>query len=125
VLLVAGVLTFEQQIGPVIATIVAVYVWLLTVNLVGHRTRTLPRAVTRVGVLLAGALLTGLVLAGAGYVLPGTGGRLVTWLGYGLGGVGWLGLPLYVLLLATWAFDRPPPSFHSTDHHSTPEGISS
>ena len=125
VLLVAGVLTFAEQIGPVIATIVAVYAWLLTVNLVGHRTRTLPRAVTRTGVLLAGGLLTGLVLAGAGYVLPGIGGRLVTWLGYGLGGLGWLGLPLYVLLLATWVFGRPP-SFLPTDHHhSIPEGISS
>lgn len=125
VLLVAGVLTFAEQIGPVIATIVAVYAWLLTVNLVGHRTRTLPRGVTRAGVLLAGGLLTGLVLAGAGYVLPGIGGRLVTWLGYGLGGLGWLGLPLYVLLLATWVFGRPPPSFQSTNHHSIPEGISS
>jgi hypothetical protein len=126
VLLVAGVLTFEQQIGPVIATIVAVYAWLLTVNLVGHRTRTLPRAVTRVGVLLAGGLLTGLVLAGAGYVLPGIGGRLATWLGYGLGGIGWLGLPVYALLLATWVFGRPAPSLLPADHndHIT-EGISS
>ena len=111
VLLVAGVLTFAQQIGPVIATIVAVYAWLLAVNLVGHRTR---------------GLLTGLVLAGAGYVLPGIGGRLATWLGYGLGGIGWLGLPVYALLLATWVFDRPPPSLLSPDHndHIT-EGISS
>ena len=43
VLLIAGVLTFAQQIGPVIVTIVAIYGWLLTVNLVAHRTRTLPR----------------------------------------------------------------------------------
>ena len=34
-------------------TIVAIYGWLLAVNLVAHRTRTLPRAVTRTGVLLA------------------------------------------------------------------------
>ena len=89
-------------------TIVAIYGWLLAVNLVAHRTRTLPRAVTRTGVLLAVALLTALVLVGAGYVLPGIVGQLVTWLGYGLGVVGWLGLPLYVLLLAARVFPPVP-----------------
>ena len=87
-------------------TIVAIYGWLLAVNLVAHRTRTLPRAVTRTGVLLAVALLTALVLVGAGYVLPGVVGQPVAWLGYGLGVVGWLGLPLYVLLLALRVFPR-------------------
>ena len=110
VLLVAGALTFEQQIGPVIVMILAVYGWLLTVNLVAHRTRTLPRTVTRTGVLVAVTLLTALVLVGAGYVLPGIVGQLVTWLGYGLGVVGWLGLPLYVLLLALRVFPRSPSS---------------
>jgi len=104
VLLIAGTLTFSQQVGPVIVTIIAIYGWLLVVNLVGHRTRALPRAVTRTGVLFAVALLTGLILAGAGYVLPGVVGQGVTWLGYGLGVVGWLGLPLYVLLLALRVF---------------------
>ena len=47
---------------------------------------------------------------GAGYVLPGIVGQLVTWLGYGLGVVGWLGLPLYVLLLALRCFPVPRPS---------------
>ena len=108
VLLIAGALTFSQQIGPLMVTIVAIYGWLLAVNLVAHRTRTLPRAVTRTGVLLAVALLTGLVLVGAGYVLPGIVGRRVTWLGYGLGVVGWLGLPLYVLLLALRVFPPSP-----------------
>jgi len=110
VLLIAGVLTFSQQIGPVIVTIVAIYGWLLVVNLVAHRTRTLPRAITRTGVLLAVALLTALVFVGAGYVLPGLIGRLLTWLGYGLGVLGWLGLPLYVLLLAVRVFSRSPSS---------------
>ena len=105
-LLVLDLLTFAQQIGPVVVTILAVYGWLLLVNLVAHRTRTLPRAVTRTGVLLGIALLTGMVLVGAGYVLPGTVGRLVTWLGYGLGGIAWLALPVYVLLLASRVFSR-------------------
>jgi hypothetical protein len=108
VLLIAGVLTFSQQIGPVIVTIIAIYGWLLVGNLIGHRTRSLPRAVTRTGVLFAVALLTGLVLAGAGYVLPGVVGQGATWLGYGLGVVGWLGLPLYILLLALRVFPHSP-----------------
>ena len=112
-LLIAGALTFAQQIGPVMATIVAIYGWLLAVNLVAHRTRTLPRAVTRTGVLLAVALLTAMVLVGAGYVLPGIVGQPVTWLGYGLGMVGWLGLPLYVLLLALRVFTPAPSTAQS------------
>src|SRR5688500_8455329 len=39
VLLIAGTWEFSQQIGPVIVTIIAIYGWLLVVNLVGHRTR--------------------------------------------------------------------------------------
>ena len=113
-LLVAGAWEFSQQIGPVIVTIIAIYGWLLAVNLVGHRTRALPRAVTRTGVLFAVALLTGLVLAGAGYVLPGVVGQGVTWLGYGLGVVGWLGLPLYVLLLALRVFPHSSSTAGST-----------
>ena len=118
-LLIAGVLTFAQQIGPLMLTIVAIYGWLLAVNLVAHRTRTLPRVVTRAGVLLAVALLTALVLVGAGYVLPGIVGQLATWFGYGLGVVGWLGLPLYVLLLAARVFGQPksPPPPVPADHN--------
>jgi hypothetical protein len=114
VLLLIGALTFSQQIGPVIVTIIALYGWLLAVNLVGHRTRSLPRAVTRTGVLFSVALLTGLVLAGAGNVLPGVVGQGVTWLGYGLGVVGWLGLPLYVLLLALRVFPHFPSAVGSS-----------
>jgi len=108
VLLVAGVLTFAAQIGPQIVAILAVYGWLLLVNLVAHRTRTLPRAVTRLGVLLGVGLITGLVLVGAGFVLPAVLSAPVTWLGYGLGGLAWLALPIYVLLLAVRVF--PPAS---------------
>ena len=115
VLLIAGALTFSQQIGPVMVTIVAIYGWLLAVNLVAHRTRTLPRAVSRSGVLFAVALLTGLVLVGAGYALPGVVGQPVTWLGYGLGVVGWLGLPVYVLQLAIRVFPRSGSSAVSAD----------
>jgi hypothetical protein len=107
VLLVTDVLSFAAQIGPQILAILVIHGWLLLVNLVAHRTRILPRAVTRLGVLLGGGLLTGMVLVGAGFVLPGVVGSLTTWLGYGLGGLAWLSLPVYVLLLATRVFPRP------------------
>lgn len=105
VLLVVGLLTFAQQIGPLMVAIAALYGWLLAVNLAAHRMRTLPRVVTRTGAFSAGAMLTALVLLGAGYVLPGAVGQPVSWLGFGLGLIGWLGLPVYVLLLALRVFN--------------------
>jgi hypothetical protein len=110
VLLATGLLTFSQQIGPVMVAILVIYAWLLLVNLVAHRSRTLPRSVTSTGVLLGVALGTGLVLVAAGYVLPGTLGQLATWLGYGLAAIAWLALPVYVLLLATRVFSVASPS---------------
>jgi hypothetical protein len=116
-LLVFDVVAFEQQIGPQLGAILAVYGWLLLVNLVAHRTRTLPRAVTRLGVLLGVGLITGMVLVAAGFVLPGLVGSLTTWLGYGLGGLAWLALPLYILLLAARVFPRGfPPAVSSSAH---------
>ena len=107
-LLVADVLTFEQQIGPLMVAIVVIYGWLLMVNLTGHRTRTLPRVVTRFGVLLAVGFLAALVFIGAGLVLPGPLGQIVQYVGYLSGVIGWLGLPTYVLLLAVRVFTRDP-----------------
>src|SRR4029453_17336193 len=65
--MIANVLTFEQQIGPLMVTIVVTYVWLLTVNLAAHRFRTMPRAVTLSGVMLGVASWDG-----AGWRQPGT-----------------------------------------------------
>jgi hypothetical protein len=104
VLLVADVLTFEQQIGPVIVMIVIIYVWLLSANLAAHRFRTLPRAVTLSGVMLGVGFLVGMVLVGASLVLSSSSGQILGWVGYALGFVGWLGLPIYSLLLAARVF---------------------
>ena len=120
VLLVTDVLAFEQQIGPQIVAILAIYGWLLLVNLVAHRTRSLPRAVTRMGVLLGVGLITGLVLVGAGFVLPGLIGSLATWVGYALGGIAWLALPIYVLLLAARVFPRSPSPVAAAPAQSVP-----
>lgn len=104
VLLVADVLTFEQQIRPVIVTIVVIYGWLLTANLAAHRSRTLPRIVTLSGVMLGVGFLVGLVLVGASLVLPDPVRQIFGWAGYVLGFLGWLGLPVYSLLLAARVF---------------------
>jgi hypothetical protein len=107
-LLVIEVLTFEQQIGPLMGVIIVLYGWLLVINLTAHRTRTLPRVVTRFGVLLAGGFLIALVFLGAGFVLPGVLAQVLAqvaqYLGYAVGMLGWLGLPVYVLLLAARVF---------------------
>ncbi len=107
-LLAVGALTFEQQIGPFLATIIVLYGWLLMINLTGHRTRTLPRIITRVGVLVATGFLAAMVLVGAGFVLPGPIGQITQYLGYGIAVLGWLGLPVYVLLLAARVFTPVP-----------------
>ena len=103
-LLVAGALSFEAQVPAAIAAFLVVYAWLLGAGLAAHRARALPRPVTRTGLLLAVAFLVGMVLAGAGLVLPGPSGRLALWLGLALGFPGWLGLPAYPLVLARYVF---------------------
>ena len=104
VLLVTDVLTYQQQIGPVIVTILLIYAWLLAANLAAHRFRTLPRAVTLSGVMLAVGFLTGMVLVGASLVLTNPVGQIIGWAGQAVAFLGWLGLPVYSLLLAARVF---------------------
>jgi hypothetical protein len=104
VLLVTNVLTFEQQIGPLIVTILLIYAWLLTANLAAHRFRTLPRAVTLSGVMLGVGFLMGMVLVGGSLVLANPVGQMIGWAGYAVGFLGWLGLPVFSLLLAARVF---------------------
>lgn len=104
VLLVADVLTFEQQVGPLVGTILVTYAWLLAANLAAHRFRTLPHAVTLSGVMLGIGFLVGMVLVGASMALPNPVGQITGWAGYGVGFLGWLGLPIYSLLLAARVF---------------------
>ena len=104
VLLVAGVLTFEQQVGPLMVTIVVIYAWLLIADLAAHRFRTLPHAVTLSGAVLGFGFLVGLLLVGASLALPGLVGQIIGWAGYAISGLAWLGLPVYSLLLAARVF---------------------
>jgi hypothetical protein len=98
VLLVAQVMTFDQQIVPQLVTILIVTGWLLTIGLIGHRSRALPRWWSRSALLVATGLLLAAVLVLGGFALPGATGIVVQIPGYVVGGIAWLALPLLVLL---------------------------
>jgi hypothetical protein len=108
-LLAVGLLTFEAEIGPAMVGFLVVVAWLIAASLAAHRLRTMPRAATRAGVLLGVAFVVGLVLAGAGYLVPDPIGPTVTYLGYAVSGIGWLGFPLFPLLLAWHVFTKEEP----------------
>jgi hypothetical protein len=99
-LLVLDVLPFERQVVLVVAAIVLVHLWLLLVNLLGHRTATLPRAVTRAGLLIGAAQPLGGVLVAAALLVPDPVREVLLVPGLAAGGAGWLALPVWPLLVA-------------------------
>lgn len=103
-LLVAEVLAFETQVGLAVLAFVGLYVWILHASLTGHRTGTLPRPVTRLGLLLGAGFPVGMVLAGAGWLLPEPVRWVPVGLGVAVGGLAWLALPAFPLVLATRVF---------------------
>ena len=108
-LLVAGVVTFEVQVWLVVPLFLVIYGWVITVSSTGHRHGTLPRSVTRFGLLLGFCFPVGLLMVAAG--LP-FGWGSVTQLAFGvpglvIAGVSWLALPLWPLDLARLAFSAP------------------
>jgi hypothetical protein len=105
-LLVAGVMSFETQLPAVMVAFIVVFGWLLGTNFAAHRSRALPRPLTRVGLLLGAGFVVGMLLAGAGLLMPGPAGRVVLWLGLGVGSVGWLALPAFPLLLVRYVFTK-------------------
>jgi hypothetical protein len=109
-LLVAGVLEFDVQVVLVVATFLVIYAWVITVSSNGHRHGTLPRSVTRFGLLLAVSLPVGLVIAGAGMLFPGGSPAQLAFVipGVAIAAVGWLGLPVWPLVLARNVFNKPP-----------------
>jgi hypothetical protein len=62
VLLIAGLLPFGVQAGPVTLFVVGSICWIGGISAAGDRTRALPRAVTRSGRLLTRGFLAGLVM---------------------------------------------------------------
>jgi hypothetical protein len=119
-LLVAGVLEFDVQVMFVVATFLVVYAWMIAVSSSGHRHGTLPRSVTRFGLLLGTSYPVGLVIAAAGLLFPwGSAAQLAFVVpGVVIGAIGWLGLPVWPLILARLVFSKPP------SHTSFEEGMS-
>jgi hypothetical protein len=119
-LLVAGVLEFDVQVMFVVATFLVVYAWMIAVSSTGHRHGTLPRSVTRFGLLLGTSYPVGLVIAAAGLLFPwGSAAQLAFVVpGAVIGAIGWLGLPVWPLILARLVFSKPP------SHTSFEEGMS-
>ena len=109
-LLVAGVLEFDVQVMLVVAMFLVVYAWIVAVSSTGHRHGTLPRPVTRFGLLLGVSLPVGLVIAAAGLLFPsGSPAQLAFVIpGVAVAAIGWLGLPVWPLVLARMVFSKPP-----------------
>jgi hypothetical protein len=107
-LLVAGVLEFDVQVILVVAMFLVVYAWVITVSSTGHRYGALPRSVTRFGLLLAVSFPVGLVIAGAGLLFPGGSSAQLAFVipGVAIAAIGWLGLPVWPLVLARSVFSK-------------------
>jgi hypothetical protein len=108
-LLVVGGLTFEAEIGPAVVAFLVVFAWLVVASLAAHRVRSLPRPISRAGVLVGVVFLVGLVLAGAGYLVPDPVGTATSYIGYAVSGVGWLAFAFFPLLLAWHVFTKEEP----------------
>jgi hypothetical protein len=118
-LLVAGVLEFDVQVLLVVATFLVVYGWVLTASSTGHRYGTLPRSVTRFGLLLGASYPVGLLIAAAGLLFPSGSAAQLAFVvpGVIIAAPGWLALPVWPLVLARRVFSKPP-----TAHLRTTEG---
>jgi hypothetical protein len=108
-LLVAGVLEFDIQVMLVVATFLVVYAWVIVVSSTGHRHGALPRSVTRFGLLLGVSFPVGLVIGAAGLLFPwGSPAQLAFLIpGVAIAAIGWLGLPVWPLVLARLVFSKP------------------
>jgi hypothetical protein len=102
--LIAGLLDFEVQVYAVVAAFLPVYAWVIIVSSVGHRSGTLPRSVTRFGLLLGASFPLGLLITTPGLLGWGSPAQLA-W----LAALGWLALPVWPLVLARLVLNRPSP----------------
>jgi len=119
-LLVAGVLEFDVQVLLIVATFLVVYTWVVTASSTGHRHGTLPRSVTRFGLLLGASYPVGLIIAAAGLLFPSGSAAQLAFVvpGAAVVAVGWLALPVWPLLLARRVFSK------ASSHISNEEGTS-
>jgi hypothetical protein len=107
-LLIVRVVTFDVQVLLVVAAFLPVYGWVLTVSSVGHRSATLPRPVTRFGLVLGVSFPVGMLIFAAGLAFGwGSAAQLPFAVAGGvLAGLSWLALPVWPLLLARLIFPR-------------------
>lgn len=111
-LLITGRLTFEVQVVAFAVALLGVWLWLLVVSSVGHRSGSLPRSVTRFGLLLGVTLPIGALLTVSGLLIGWASGAPYRFAlpGVVIGALGWLALPFWPLLLARRVLPREPVS---------------
>jgi hypothetical protein len=119
-LFLTGALEFDAQVVLVMAMFLLVSTWVLTVSSTGHRHGSLPRSVTRFGLLLGASFPVGLVIAAAGLLFPSGSAAQLAFVVPGLiiAAPGWLALPVWPLVLARRVFSKIP------SHVSNEEGTS-
>lgn len=107
-LLITRVLDFDLQVLLVSAALLVVYAWVLTASSAAHRVGSLPRPVTRLGLLVGASYPLGVVIAAPGLLFPwGSVAQLAFALpGIVIGSVGWLALPVWPWLLARLVFGK-------------------
>lgn len=93
----------DNIVGGAIATY-GIFIWILVVSLTGHRTRTLPRPLTRTGLVIGAGLPVGVLLLAAGLVTPEPARQVLLGAGLGLGVLAYLTVPVFPLLLAKYVF---------------------
>jgi hypothetical protein len=93
-LLLTHALEFDVQVLLVMAASQLVSSWVLTVSSTGHRRGTMPRPVSRFGLVLGVSYPAGLVIAAAGLLFPSGSAAWLTFVipGGVLLAIGWLGL---------------------------------
>jgi hypothetical protein len=109
-LFLTGVLEFDVQVQVVVATFLLVSAWVIVVSSTGHRHGTLPRSVTRFGLLLGASYPVGALIATVGLLFSsGSAAQLAFVIpGAIIAGFGWLALPVWPLVLARRVFNKPP-----------------
>jgi hypothetical protein len=120
VLSLTGVLEFDVWVALVMAMFLLISTWVFTVSSSGHRYCTLPRSVTRFGLLLGTSYPVGLLIAAGGLLFPSGSAAQLAFVVPGLiiAAPGWLALPVWPLVLARGVFSKPP------SHISKEEGTS-
>ncbi len=101
-LLVAGVLTFGEQIAPGALAGALVFGWMAAISVLAGRAGVVSRATARLGPVIGACLFGGAgVLAASLTLLPD--GSAIRWTGFGIGGLvgllGWVAVVGWTLLL--------------------------